>query len=420
VAKGGKKVRVVLTISPVKDASGKIIGGSKIARDITKVKHVEGALLESEQRTRFSLEAANVGTWQWDIATGAVQWSENMETVHGQPGGSFQGNFKSFFDRVREEDRDKVKKALEEALAGDGKYRAEYRQLREDGTLGWMEAQGQLIRDDAGRPLRMMGICMNISERKKAEENLRLAHENLEQGVRERTAELERAQDRLRALSGRLMRMQDDERRRIARELHDSAGQVLIGLKLNLVPLEEQLAKDPDLLKPVKESLGLVDELSRDLRTISHLLHPPLLDEAGLYSALRWYVEGFSERSKIQVALHLAQHLGRLPADYETAIFRVIQECLTNIHRHSESSTATIRITHDAERITIEIADQGKGMPVPVPRAGVGIQGMGERVRQLGGSLDIESGSAGTRVVATLPVKRVKQETSAEPVRAAS
>jgi signal transduction histidine kinase len=136
------------------------------------------------------------------------------------------------------------------------------------------------------------------------------------------------------------------------------------------------------------------------------LLHPPLLDEAGLYSALKWYVQGFSERSKIEVELHLAEDLGRLPADCETAIFRIVQECLTNIHRHSESKTASISIAHDVHNIQIEIRDQGKGMPVPVPKAGVGIQGMGERVRQLGGHLEIESGKRGTRVVATLPANR--------------
>jgi signal transduction histidine kinase len=174
------------------------------------------------------------------------------------------------------------------------------------------------------------------------------------------------------------------------------------------------------LVKPVRESLGLVDELSRDLRTISHLLHPPLLDEAGLPSALRWYVEGFSERSKVGVKLHLAEDLGRLPAECETAIFRMVQECLTNIHRHSESSTATISITHDARRIKVEIRDQGKGMPTPIPRVGVGIQGMGERIRQLGGSLEIESGGQGTSVVAILPAKPSSSDTPLETADIAS
>lgn len=385
LTKDKKRITVSLTISPVKDSSGKMVGASKTARDVTQLKQVEMALRESEQRMRFSLEAANFGSWSWDILTGKVQWSENMERIHGQSAGSFAGNFESFVQCIRQEDRNQVEEAIRRALAGDGKYHTEYRQVREDGTVGWMEARGQVIRDASGRPLRLLGVCMDVSERKRAEEAVKQAHEELEGRVRDRTAELERAQERLRALSGRLLRMQDDERRRIARELHDTAGQILVALNLSLVPLEEELAKrHSDLVKPVKESLSLVDELSRDLRTISHLLHPPLLDEAGLPSALRWYVEGFSERSKVEVELHLAEDLGRLPAECETAIFRMVQECLTNIHRHSESSTASISITHDAQSIKVEIRDQGKGMPMPAPRVGVGIQGMGERIRQLG------------------------------------
>ncbi len=243
----------------------------------------------------------------------------------------------------------------------------------------------------------------------------------LEERVRERTSELERAQERLRMLSARLLRMQDDERRRIARELHDAAGQMLVALKLNLVPVEEELLKNnSSLAKPVTDSLSLIEELSRDLRTMSHLLHPPLLDEAGLQSAVRWYVEGFAERSKIEVDLQLDPGVGRLSAEFETAIFRIVQECLTNIHRHSGSSSARIAISRDAHDVKVEVRDHGKGMPVPVSRAGVGIQGMGERVRQLGGRLEIESGSAGTCVTATFPVKNAFPETTAEAINLAS
>jgi signal transduction histidine kinase len=247
------------------------------------------------------------------------------------------------------------------------------------------------------------------------ESTLNGAHEELEKRVKERTAELERAQESLRTLSGRLLEAQDEERRRIARELHDSAGQILTALKMNLAPVEDHLeARHSSLVKPVQDSLKLIDELSKELRTMSYLLHPPLLDEAGLPSAIRWYVEGFAERSKIRVSLDVAQDLGRLSSDLETTIFRIVQEGLTNIHRHSGSATASICVSRARRAVKVEISDHGKGMPASehgtstgVTKLGVGIQGMRERVRQLGGEFEIVSGSNGTSVIATLPERLV-------------
>jgi PAS domain S-box-containing protein len=420
ITKAGERVLVSLTVSPVRDSTGRIVGASKIARDVTRIRQIEQALRDSEQRMRFCLEAANIGTWDWDIEGGSVRWSENMEGIHGQMPGSFRGTIEAFLGGIHDEDRQRVGEAVQQALAGRSSYHVEYRQVKADGRVGWMEAHGQVIYDSSNRPKSMMGVCRDISERKCSEEALRNIHERLEARVKERTSELDQAQDRLRMLSARLLQMQDDERRRIARELHDTAGQILVALNLNLVPLEEKLRKmNSGLVAPLTESLRLVEELSRDLRTMSHLLHPPLLDEAGLKSAVRWYVEGFAERSKIEVDLHLDPGLGRLPAELETAMFRIVQECLTNIHRHSGSSAASIVITRDTDNVTIEIRDRGKGMPTPV-RAGVGIQGMRERVRQLGGQLEIESGSGGTRVTAIFPTKVASSEVSAEMVKFAS
>jgi PAS domain S-box-containing protein len=263
------------------------------------------------------------------------------------------------------------------------------------------------VRDASGKIVGASKIARDITERKDAERALKNAHEELEARVRERTRELQRAQDDLRALSNRLLQMQDEERRRIARELHDSAGQVLAALNMNLIPLEEQLkALDPGMARTVSESIGLVNELSGDLRTISHLLHPPLLDEAGLSSALQWFVEGFAERSRIPVKLELDPGLGRLTAEMETVIFRVVQESLTNIHRHSGSATATIRILREEEHIRLEVRDLGKGIAatsLTSATPGVGIQGMRERVRQLGGTFTIQSDNTGTVVTAVLP-----------------
>jgi PAS domain S-box-containing protein len=226
--------------------------------------------------------------------------------------------------------------------------------------------------------------------------------------------ERKRSEESLRLLSGQLLHLQDQERRRIARELHDSSGQLLTALGLNLSLVESQNGNmAPHTAKAIRESVGLVQELSRELRTISHLLHPPLLDEVGLASGLRSYMEGFTERSKIKVELQLPEDLGRLPQDLETAIFRIVQESLTNIHRHSESQAAKVRICRFDSQVSLEVEDEGKGIPQEKREAmesggtpGVGIRGMRERLRQLGGTLEIKSNSRGTLVVARLPVAR--------------
>lgn len=389
--------------------------------DITERKRSAKALREAEERTRFSLEAAGVGTWEWNIATGEVHWSENMERVHGQASGSFRGTFESFLENVHPDDRQRIPQLVQQAISGDGKYYVEYRQIRADGTLGWMEGHGQVRYDAAGKPTSMVGVCMDITKRKEAEMAQQELRERLEERVRERTrdlqeknAELQRHGELVRQLSARLMQSQDEERRRIARELHDSAGQIVTALQLNLQPIETKIESvAPDAARAVRESLALVSQLSQELRTISHLLHPPLLDEAGLASALRWYVEGYADRSKIAVDLKLSPDLGRLSREMETAIFRMVQECLTNIHRHSESPSATIRVDRLPTEVRIEVRDQGKGIrlgPRSEPlRPGVGIQGMRERIHQLGGQLEIRRETKGTSVIAVIP----NQETSA-------
>jgi PAS domain S-box-containing protein len=321
---------------------------------------------------------------------------------------------KGWTNGIHPHDRRRCLDTYESAVGSRVPFKMEYRLRCADGQYRWVLSHGEPRFSDDGVLEGYIGVCLDITDQKAAEEALKEAHEQLDARVKERTSELDRAQESLRMLSARLLQMQDDERRRIARELHDTAGQILVALNLNLVPVEEELLRNnPELAKQITGSLRLIEELSRDLRTMSHLLHPPLLDEAGLHSAVRWYVEGFAERSKIDVDLHLDPKVGRLPAELETAIFRIVQECLTNIHRHSGSRSAIISITRDSHNVAIEVRDQGQGMPMPI-RAGVGIQGMGERVRQLGGRLGIESGNGGTRIIAIFPANPASPEISAE------
>jgi signal transduction histidine kinase len=241
----------------------------------------------------------------------------------------------------------------------------------------------------------------------RAKRELEIINLSLESRVRQRTTELEHRTQEVQELSISLLQAQDDERRRISRELHDSTGQLVVALKLNLERLKSPSPADATD-RILEDTTSLVDELSRQLRTMSYLLHPPLLDEAGLPAAVRWYVEGFSARSDIAVTLDLPDDLGRLPQDLETTVFRMIQESLTNIHRHSGSSTAAIRLSKNTHDVSLEITDQGKGFE-PVTgqhsaKPGVGILGMKERVRRFGGTMEISSSESGTCIRADLPL----------------
>jgi signal transduction histidine kinase len=249
------------------------------------------------------------------------------------------------------------------------------------------------------------------AEAEKAKQQMKQVNESLEFRVRQRTAELERERLDVQILSSQLLLAQDEERRRISRELHDSTGQLLAALAMNLDRLKLELIKpNPAAEAIIDDTTSLVNEMNRQLRTMSYLLHPPLLDEAGLGSAVKWYVEGFATRSSVEVSLELPSELGRLPQQMEITIFRLIQESLTNIHRHSGSKTALIRLTRDDEGVHLEIADQGKGFTPHAlvnaerSRPGVGILGMKERVRRFGGTLEFLSNGNGTTVQAKLPI----------------
>jgi signal transduction histidine kinase len=274
---------------------------------------------------------------------------------------------------------------IEEDLQQKGHWEGELVHHTKTGQPCTVSSRWALLQQENAEPV-VLEINSDVSERKRSEETLR-------------------------RLSAYLMTLQDEERRRIARELHDSTGQKLAAAKLQL----DTLVKSGNLKsseKALTETVQWIDECFQEVRTLSQLLHPPLLDEAGLLSATRWVVDGFSERAKIQVNLQLASDIGRLPQPVELALFRVIQESLSNIHRHSGAKTAHIKLARIRQSISLEIRDNGKGMPAEVfsdsahgrQIVGVGILGMRERLSQLGGTLDIESNQNGTTVKVHVPV----------------
>jgi PAS domain S-box-containing protein len=313
--------------------------------------------------------------------------------------------------RGSEEAAEKIRAATMGAAQGVA-YREELPYWCADGSERVVDFAIHPVRDEQGAIIFLHPTGMDITERKRTEEELRTTRAELEERVRERTEELHKATQSLRNLSARLLQTRDEEARRLARELHDSVGQMLSAIGMNIATVKAQIHKlDERGAKAVTENAALVEEISAEIRTISYLLHPPLLDELGLRSALGWYVEGFSERSKIKVELEIAADFGRLSTDLETAIFRIVQECLTNIHRHSGSKTALIRILQESDQVTIVAEDAGKGIPAEKLRlnsegqSGVGFRGMAERIRYLGGNLKLHSDGKGSMVTATMPLE---------------
>jgi signal transduction histidine kinase len=280
-------------------------------------------------------------------------------------------------------------------------------------------------------------LTREAGERQRVDQDLRKAHDHLEARVLQRTAELSKALDRLqseisvrqqaesdlRQLSTRLMTLQDEERRRIARDLHDTVGQTLAAVKMSIA-LIRQVKGSPTALQPLIDDLNaLADEALQEVRTTSYLLHPPLLDEAGIAPAARWFVDGFARRSGLHIECDIPQNMDRPSRDRELVLFRILQESLTNVHRHSQASAATVRLTRTGHHIEIEVRDNGKGIPEArlrridssAAQAGVGITGMRERVLKLGGLFQIQALNPGTAVRAALPLH---SESSSEPADA--
>ncbi len=238
-----------------------------------------------------------------------------------------------------------------------------------------------------------------------------LARTQLEKCVSERTMELKRAEGNLRVLNQELMLAQDEERRRLALELHDSVGQLVAALQWTLVSAQERVYDPGVMAGYIAACLGLAENISKEIRTISHLLHPPLLDEAGLSRALHLYIQGMRERSGLTVFLEIDPDLGRFPQDLEMTVFRIVQEALANIHRHARTSEAFVRIYLELTSLRVEIEDRGQGIAnsasLNEQRMGIGLTGMQERVRNLSGQFEVRSGEKGTIVKATFPMPDV-------------
>ncbi len=417
VRKNGTALDISLTISPVKDAAGRVIGASKVARDISARKETEQELAEQARL----LDLSNDGIIVRDRSDRVTYWNKGAVEMYGYTRDEALG-------RVSHEllltEFPEPFECIAEQFYRDSRWTGELIHTRKDGARIVVVSRWALDRNADGSPHCILETNNDITQDKQnekalraSEERLRTVADELDTQVRVRTQELEQRNaevlqqsEQLRELSNRLLQTQDEERRHIARELHDSAGQILTALGMNLASIAQPTRHNPLLAKAVEDSQKLVQQLSREIRTMSYLLHPPLLDETGLSEAIRWYLQGLTERSGLSIDLSISEDVGRLPGEMELVVFRIVQECLTNIHRHSGSKTATIRLSRIAESVSLEIQDEGTGIPaeklagMQAQRSGVGITGMRERVRHLKGAMSIQSNGRGTKISLTLPI----------------
>ncbi len=407
LTKSGEKRDVSLTISPMKDAAGRIVGVSRVARDISESKRSERSLAEQARLLDLSNDAIIVR----DSADRITYWNRGAFQLYGYAREEAQG---LVAHELLQTEFPEPLELIAARLRHENHWTGELTHTRKDGSRIVVLSRWALVRDPDGNPQGVLETNNDITRQKQieqalreSEEQLRALADGLESQVRARTRELEHrnreALERtrqLRELWNRLVRTQDEERRHIARELHDSVGQYLAALSMVLEAAKNKGSND----RKLEEAAQITDSCIAEIRTLSHLLHPPLLEEAGLACAVDWYVTGFAARSGIQAKLEIAEPLGVLGKEIELVVFRVLQESLTNVHRHSGSKTVAIRIGVDSQRAWLEIEDRGKGMPNGAVRAGVGIAGMRERVENLNGDLQITSNQNGTHVRVVLPL----------------
>jgi PAS domain S-box-containing protein len=327
------------------------------------------------------------GSWIMDLRTGLLLWSGEMFRIFGLPPDTPTPTLEMVWAQVHPEDAGRVRAAVEGGIREAQEIQGEYRLIRPDRSVARVQYWGRPVIGTGGDLVEYVGTVRDVTEERRVRQQL---HATLEQ---------------VRTLAVRQLQARDDERRRIAREIHETTVQKLAAVQLSLAALKRgDGAAGWGESGSLDECAALVDSSITDLRTLSYLLHPPLLDEAGLGSAVRWYAAGFAKRSGVAVRVEVSDDLRRFPQEVEIALFRLVQECLINILRHAHTATAAVRLRTERGRLVAEVQDWGRGMPAgDGERLGVGLSGMRERIEQLGGVLQIRSGGDGTTISAVLP-----------------
>jgi len=375
----------------------------------------ELALRRSEQRFQLFVEAVrDYAIFMLDPEGHVATWNRGAERIKGYKASDIIGSHFSRF--YPEEDLRAGKPQWElKVAAKEGRFEDEGWRIRKDGSRFWANVIITAVHDETGKLIGFGKVTRDSTERMQAQRALQREVAEKQQAE----MRLRESEKSLRDLSLHLLRTQDEERRRIGRDLHDSLGQSLAVLKMKLDSLVSVVGKrtDDEAADDVAQCIRLTEDSIKELRTISYLLYPPMLEEMGLKSAIPWYLDGFSARSGIKTTLEVATDFTRLPREAELALFRVFQESLTNVHRHSGSPTAEVRLFSKGGMGVLEVRDRGKGLPPGLleessqdwmGQLGVGLRGMNERMRQLGGTLELTSTKEGTTVRAMVPAQLTK------------
>jgi PAS domain S-box-containing protein len=368
------------------------------------------ALSESEDRLLMAAEAADVGTWYWDVRTGALTWSDRCKALFGLPPES-PVSMETFVDRVHPDDRAAVQKAYERALAEHKDYDVEFRAVRPDGSIRWILAKGRGLYDLAGRAVRMHGIAMDITQRKQVVEQLRLLNETLEQRVAERTAVARERARQLQVLARELTQAEQRERRRLAGILHDHLQQLLVGARFNVNLVQSHL-QTAELRQPISQIDSMLQQSLEVSRTLTAELDPPVLNQGGLLEALEWLAGWMRDKHGLQVDLRTDGPIESQPREVSLPLFQSVRELLLNIRKHAQVNRAEVAISQpDRDRVRIVVRDDGVGFdPLKVqslarPDGGFGLPSVRERLELLDGRLEVDSKpGAGTRVVLEAPL----------------